>query len=433
MAEKQLKRSLSFAGAIAIVIGGVIGSGIFLKPGIVFNHAASPYMGLLAWLAGGVITLASALTIAEIASAIPKTGGLYVYLEDLYGDVWGFLLGWVQTVITYPASAGALAIAFATFSTFFIPMSGMQQKLLAISVMIFVVIMNILATKFGGIIQIASTVGKLLPIAAIIIFGLMKGNAHDFSMVTVATTGAGFGAAILGTLWAYDGWIGVTNMAEELRDPVRQLPRSLIIGVGTVIAVYVLVNIAMLNVLPIGNIIASPRPASDIAVILFGNGGAAFITAGIMISVFGAMNSYIMTGARVPFAMGARRQLPCSKVLSAVHPKFNTPTNALIVEAVLAAIYIMSGTFNTLTDLLVFVLWIFFTMGVIGVFIIRKKGTPYKPSYRVPLYPYVPLIGILGGTYILFSTVISQTANSLLGIGITLIGLPVFYYLKKKN
>ncbi|MEI6093490.1 MAG: amino acid permease [bacterium] len=429
---EKLKKSLTFIEAIALVVGGIIGSGIFLKPGIVFNNAGSPMLGLLAWFVGGLITLSSALTIAEIASAIPKTGGLYIYLEDLFGEIWGFLLGWVQTMISFPASAAALAIVFAIFSTFFIPMTEWQQKFLAIAIMLFVVLMNIIATKLGGIIQTVATVGKLLPIAAIIGFGLMSGHAHNFSTAALATTGAGFGAAILGTLWAYDGWIEVTNVAEEFIKP-DFLSRALFIGVGSCVVIYILINIAMLNVMPASGIVASQKPASDIAVILFGNGGAAFITAGVMVSVFGAMNTYVMTGARVPFAMGDRRQLPYSATLAKIHSKFKTPANSLLFQAGLTIVYILSGTFNTLTDLLVFVLWIFFTMGVFGIFLLRKQKSKYKPTYKVPFYPWVPLIGIMGGTYIVFTTIIGQTTNSLIGIGITIAGIPVFYYLKNKK
>jgi len=432
MATKELKKSVTFIEAIAIVVGMIIGSGIFLKPGIVLNNAGSPVMGILAWVAGGIVTLASALTIAEIASAIPKTGGLYTYLEELYGEKWGFLLGWVQTVISYPASGAALAIALATYSTYFIPMDAFQQKLLAVAVLVFVIIMNIIATKYGGVIQTVSTVGKLIPIAAIILIGLMSGTAHDFRAVASSTAGAGFGAAILGTLWAYDGWIGVTNMAGELKNPSRELPRSIILGVASVTIVYALVNLAMLNVLPMEQIIASERPTSDVAIQLFGNGGATFITAGIIISVFGAMNGYLMTGARVPFAMGERKQLPFSSRIAKLSPRFGTPANALIIQCIFAVLYIFSGTFNTLTDLLVFVLWIFFVMGVFGVFILRKKVAADTIPYKVPLYPFVPIVGIIGGIYILFSTIISAPLNSFIGIGITLAGLPVYYYLKKR-
>ncbi len=432
MKEKTQKRTITYIEAIAIVVGMIIGSGIFLKPGIVFNDAGSPIMGIMAWVVGGIITLASALTIAEIASSIPKTGGLYVYLEELYGDVWGFLLGWVQTVISYPASGAALAIAFSTYATFFIPMNNFQQKLLAVGILVFVIIMNIISTKYGGAIQTISTVGKLVPIVAIIIFGLISGKTHDFRSVTVMTEGAGFGAAVLGTLWAYDGWIGVTNIAGELKNPSKEMPKAIIFGVTSVIFIYALISIAMVNVMPIENIVASTTPASDVAVLLFGKGGAAFITAGIIVSVFGAMNGYLLTGARVPLAMGQRKQLPYSKQLGKIHKKFGTPTNALILEGVLATIYIFSGTFNTLTDLLIFVLWIFFVMGVFGIFRLRKKIPADKRPYKVPLYPFIPMVGILGGIYILYSTIVSAPLNSIIGIGIAVAGLPIFYYLKRK-
>jgi len=432
MIETTQKKTITFIEAIAIVVGMIIGSGIFLKPGIVFNDAGSPIMGIMAWVVGGIITLASALTIAEIASSIPKTGGLYVYLEELYGEVWGFLLGWVQTVISYPASGAALAIAFSTYATFFIPMNNFEQKLLAVGILVFVIIMNIISTKYGGVIQTISTVGKLLPIVAIIIFGLISGKTHDFRSVTVMTEGAGFGAAVLGTLWAYDGWIGVTNIAGELKNPSKEMPKAIIFGVTSVIFIYALISIAMVNVMPIENIVASTTPASDVAVSLFGKGGAAFITAGIIVSVFGAMNGYLLTGARVPLAMGQRKQLPYSTQLGKIHKKFGTPTNALILEGVLATIYIFSGTFNTLTDLLIFVLWIFFVMGVFGIFRRRKKIPADKRPYKVPLYPFIPMVGILGGIYILYSTIVSAPLNSIIGIGIALAGLPIFYYLKRK-
>lgn len=433
MINKSLQKTVTFTEALAIVVGMIIGSGIFLKPGIVLQSAGSQLMAIAAWVAGGVITLASALAISEIAALIPKAGGLYVYLQELYGEVYGFLLGWVQTIISYPAAVAALAIAFATYATVFIPMDAMQQKLLAIAVLAFITLMNVLSTKFGGIIQTVATAGKLVPIVAIILFGLLRTTAPDYSSVNAPTGGAGFGAAILGTLWAYEGWISVTNMAGELKKPAKDLPKVISLGVLFVIIVYAVFNIAVFKVLSTEQIIASKTPAADAAVALFGNSGGLFISAGIMISVFGALNGFIMTGARVPYAMGERKMLPYSNTLSTVHPKFNTPANSLILESLLAVIYILSGSFNTLTDLLVFVLWIFFTMGVYGVFILRKKYPQEKGLYKVPFYPITPIVGIVGGAYILISTVIDNPANSFIGIGITLLGLPVYFYIKTKT
>ncbi len=197
-------------------------------------------------------------------------------LKVLYGDVWAFLLGWVQTIITYPASAAALAIAFATFSTFFIPLTDIQQKLLAIFILLFVVIMNIIATKFGGMIQLISTIGKLIPIIVIIGFGLIKGTANDLNFIKTTAPSLGFGAALLGTLWAYDGWVGVTTIAGELKNPSKNLPRAIIIGVSSVIGVYIIFNLALLKVMPMNEIISSSKPASDVATILFGKGTTSF-------------------------------------------------------------------------------------------------------------------------------------------------------------
>ncbi|ULO05633.1 amino acid permease [Paenibacillus sp. 19GGS1-52] len=433
MEKSILKKSITFIEALAIVVGMIIGSGIFLKPGIVLSNAGTPVMGILAWVVGGVITLASALSVAEIAAAIPKSGGLYTYLGELYGSVFGFLLGWVQAVIAYPASVAALAIAFATYSNFFIPMNGLQQKLLAVFILAFILIMNVIATKFGGIIQTVATVGKLIPVVGIVAFGLISDLAPGFSGIQASVSGAGFGVAILGTLWAYDGWIGVTNMAGEMKDPSKTLPKVISIGVIFVIVVYVLFNIAIFQVLPYEAIITSKTPGADAAEALFGSGGAAFITAGIIVSVLGALNGYLMTAARVPQAMGERGQIPFSRTLKSIHPKFQTPANALIFQGLLAVIYIFSGTFNTLTDLLVFVLWIFFTMGVFGVFILRKKIPSQKGRYKVPFYPITPIIGVVGGGYIIVSTIISDPIRSLVGIGITLIGLPIYYYMERKK
>ena len=426
-------RTLSFVQALAIVVGMIIGSGIFLKPSIVLEQAGSPVGSLLAWVAGGLITLAAALSVAEVASAIPKTGGLYTYLQDLYGDVWGYLLGWVQTIISYPASIAAQAIAFATYAAIFWPMTGGQQKVVAIAVMAFLLAMNILSTQYGGVIQTLSTVGKLIPVAAIIGFGVFSTLVPDFTQAGGGLSATGFGAAILSTLWAYDGWIGVTNMAGELKNPGKNLPKVIALGVSFVVLVYALFNLAIFKVLPYETVVASATPGAEVAVALFGQGGATFITIGIMVSVFGALNGYLMTAARVPLAMGKQDKLPFSRVLGKLHPKFQTPCNALILQCVLAAAYILSGSFNTLTDLLIFVLWIFFAMGVFGVFLLRKKHPDKKGPYRVPLYPLTPIVGVLGAAYILGSTILSSPGQSLVGIGLTLIGLPVYYYKKKQS
>ncbi len=255
---KTLKKEIGLSGAITLVVGMVIGSGIFFKPSIVFNNAGTPTLGILAWIVGGIITMASALTIAEIAAAIPKTGGVFVYLKELYGDKLAFLFGWVQTVIYVPGAAAALAIVLATQATNFIPMTDMQQKLFAILMLVIITTANVLSTKLGSKIQFVATIAKLIPIIIIIALGLIKGTAHSFSLpVGTAAAGAGFGAAMLGTLWAYDGWVGVGNIAGELKNPKKDIPKSIIIGLSVIILVYVLFNLAIINIIPIKEVISS--------------------------------------------------------------------------------------------------------------------------------------------------------------------------------
>lgn len=433
---KRLKKEIGLFEAITIVIGVVIGSGIFFKASSVFKNSNMPMLGIMAWVIGGLITIASALTVAEIAVAIPKTGGIFVYIKELYGEKWAFLFGWMQTLIYVPGVVAALSIVFVTQATYFIPaITPIEQKILAISILLFVMLLNIVSTKLGSKVQVISTIGKLVPIFFIIVFGLVNGTAHDF-VTTASSSNAvgvtGFGAAILGTLWAYDGWINVGNMAGELRNPKKDLPKSIIIGLVTIIIVYILINIAIINIMPISEVINSSKPASDAAVIIFGDMGAALIAAGIMVSIFGALNGYLMTGVRVPFAMAQDKLFLFPDFFGKINPKFQTPLNTFVFEVILASLYILSGSFDMLTNLVVFVMWIFFVMCVCGIFILRKKHKNLDSKYKVPLYPIVPLIGIVGGIYILLSTFITDYLSSLYGILLTLVGLPVYFYIKKK-
>ena len=432
---KTLKKNIGLGDAITMVVGVVIGSGIFFKSSSVFANAGTPLLGILAWILGGVVTIASALTVTEIATAIPKTGGVFVYLKELYGEKWAFLFGWVQSIIYVPGVTAALSIVFVTQATFFIPMSELQQKVLAISLIFFIILVNILSTKLGSKVQFVSTIAKLIPIVIIIVFGLIQGKAGGFSAVAStakSSTGmTGFGAAILGTLWAYDGWVGISNMSGELKNPGKDLPKAIIMGLTMIIAVYLLINVAIINIIPVETVIASATPASDAAIVLFGNGGAALIAAGIMISIFGALNGYLMTGVRIPFAMAQDKLFPGAKSLGKINKRTETPINAFIFTGILAALYVLSGSFEVLTNLAMFVVWLFFIMTVSGIFILRSKFNHLPRSYKVPLYPIVPLIGIAGGIYIIISTLITDTQYALFGLAITIAGLPVYMLIKK--
>jgi len=432
-----LKKEIGLLEAMTMVIGVVIGSGIFFKASMVFKNAGTPTLGVLAWVVGGIITMASALTVAEIAAAIPKTGGMFVYIKELYSDRWAFLFGWMQTLIYVPGVAAALSIVFVTQATYFVKITALQQKFLAVFILFFIMLINVISTKLGSKVQLFSTIGKLIPIIVIIIFGLIKGEAHSLTN-TVLSTGtsvgiAGFGTAILGTLWAYDGWISVGNMAGELKKPKKDLPRAIILGLSITIIVYILINVAIVNIMPVSKVIGSDKAASDAAVILFGNAGASLIAAGIMISIFGALNGYLMTGVRVPYAMAQDNLFPFPKFFGKLSDKYVTPINAFVFEVVLASLYVLSGSFDTLTNLAVFAMWIFFVMTVGGIFILRTKLKHLPRPYTVPLYPIIPIIGIAGGIYILISTLITDTKHALFGIVVTIMGIPVYMIIKKKK
>lgn len=437
MQQNHLKRSVGLLEAMTMVIGIVIGSGIFFKATPVYLNAGTPFYGIMSWIVGGIITMASALTISEIATAIPETGGIFVYLKMLYNDRIAFLFGWMQSILYVPGVSAALSIVLVTQATFFMPMSDLTQKLLAIFLIFFIILINVLSTQLGAKVQLAATIGKLIPIAVIIIAGLAMGKASGIPAITAVSAGTfsitGFGAAILGTLWAYDGWVGVGNMAGEMKHPGRDLPRAIILGLLIIIMVYILINTAIINVLPYETIVASNQVTSDTAVSLFGNFGASFISVGIIISILGALNGYLMTGVRIPFAMAQEGMLPFSGTLGKVDKKFGTPTNALIFQGVLASLYVLTGSFETLTNLAMFMVWVFFIMAVAGIFILRNKFNHLERPYKVPFYPLIPLVGIIGGLYVIVSTLIGDIKSAVFGIAITLIGLPIYIILEKKN
>jgi len=432
----KLKKCITSFDAMFYVVGFVIGSGIFMKPAIVLQNSGSSAMALIAWIIGGVMALTAALTVGELASHIPKLGGMHAYLIDLYGDTFGFLYGWTESIISCPASSAGLAIAFATFATFFVPLGDWELKIVAITVIIAITAAQIASTRYGVWLQVAATVGKLLPMVAIVAFGLAKGTVGDISFLTDGITpGKGVGAALLGVVWAYDGWLSCCTLGSEMEDSQRGLPRALVGGVAFVMVVYILFNIGIFNVLPATAVVASKRIGIDVSLKLFGNIGTTIIALGMLVSVFGALNAQITVGTRYFFSMGSRNQIPGSKFLSTVTSKESTPINSLIAHAIVSILFILSGTFNSVTDLAIFTIWIFYTIGVGGIFVLRKRETEDNRGklYHVPLYPIVPIIAVLGGSFMLISAVRSNFTHSMVGILLTVIGLPLYYYQKKKS
>ena len=428
----NLKKQLGFKEALSITIGVVIGEGIFFKASSVFNNAGSPTLGISAWIIAGIITICCGLSIAEVSSSIPRDGGLYGYLKELYNETIAYLYGWVQNIIYYPALIASASIIFSRQVTYFIDLSKTEQKMLSISLILFFSAIHILSTKTAGKLQIIFTAGKLIPIFLIIIIGIFynKKDVLTLSNYSVPSNSLGFGSALLSCLWAYDGWISVGNITGEMKNPEKDLPKAIILGLSLIMIVYVSISFVFLKVLGFNNAIDSNRIASDVSLIIFGKVGATLITIGILVSVIGAFNGNLISGSRISYTMANDKLLPFSKSLSKVS-KFNTPIYSIILTSSIGIIYVLTGTYESITNICLFSALFFFLLGVTGVFILRKRGI--TSSYKTPLYPIVPIIGILGGSYVIIDTLFSDFKNASIGILITLLGYPVYVFLKKNK
>lgn len=438
--EKQaLNQTIGFTAALATVMGTVIGAGVFFKADPVTHATGSTGLTMLAWLVGGLITICAGLTAAELAAAIPETGGMMRYIDHTYGSLAAFLLGWAETTVYFPANIAALSIVFATQCINLFSWSAHWQIPIAIIVGLSLTILNFFGSRVGGLFQSFTTVFKLIPLAIIIVFGLIHpgSNAVHVSLFDVTrSNGSGsflsaLGSGVLATLFAYDGWIHVGNIAGELKHPERDLPRSILIGLTGTMVVYLLVSAVFVLVLPINQIAGNPNAASEVARVLFGGVGGKIITIGILISVYGGINGYTMTGMRIPYAMALENRLPFSRQLRSLS-KTGAPVVSGLVQISIAIIMMFMGGFNTLTDMLVVVIWIFYILTFIAVFILRKREPELNRPYRTLGYPVIPIIAILGGIFIVVNTLFTQTMLTLIGIGIALLGLPVYYYLNNK-
>ena len=432
-----MKRQISFGQALATVVGSVIGAGVFFKIGTITAQTGSTSMTLFVWILAGLISIASGLTVSEIAASL-KINGAIKYLDYTYGRVWGFLFGWAQMIVYFPAQIGALS---SIFGVQFVSLFGIEAKysnLIAILLVIFLLGINLIGTKFSSKMQSVITVLKIIPIALIIIWGLFNSDKIPAPILPL-TVGAGhsFPGAIsqglLSALFAFEGWIVVTNLANEVKNPEKDLSRAIILGLSAITLIYVLINYTFMTVLPIDQLVNNNNAAFQASMKLFGQFGGKLVTIGILISVYGAVNAFMLTGMRTPYILAQDNLLPFSNKIGKATIHTGVPViGALIVDAI-AIIMILLGNFNVLTDMLVFVMWTFNTMLSIAVVILRKREPELKRPFKVPWYPIIPLISVIGGVFIVVSTIINQFVLSLIGIVLTLLGLPIYYYMQNKN
>ena len=438
MENKQLQKSLGIAAALSTVVGMGIGGGVFFKPQAVYTlTGGAPGLGILAWIIAGIMTITAGLTAAEVSAAIPKTGGMMVYIEEIYGKKLGFLTGWMQTVLFFPATAAAIAVMFGQQAAILLNNPSLVMPM-SIGVILLVGILNTFGSKTSGTIQTVSTVCKLIPLVLIIVFGFIKGSGDNPVMSPLVAEGISpmgiIGQLLVAILFAYDGWINVGAIAGEMKNPGKDLPKAIIGGLSIVMAINVVINLAYLWVLPASELAQYASPASIVAEKIFGPVGGKLINVGILVSVFGCLNGYLLTGPRIPYTLANQKLLP------ATFGKLNkngVPANATLFMVVLSVIYALSGQFNLLSDLSMFAIWAFYTLTFIGVIKLRKTQPDLKRPYKVPFYPVIPIISICSGLFVvidqLFLAGMKSSMISLGGVIITLIGLPVYAVMTKKN
>jgi len=458
--KRGLLRQLGLFDSTMVMMGIVIGSGIFLTTGIMAKSIPSTGLILLAWIVGGLLTLAGSLTFAELGAAMPEAGGQYVYLREAYGPIFGFLFGWIVFLVYMTGGIAGLAIAFAEYFGTFFPSLSIQNTIFSASVPVFngslsyslsmgqiVAVLAILVLTacnyfglvFGKTIQNVFTVTKIAIVIVFIALGftLGKGTPFDISFHPQTTDFSysqlviGFGIALIAVSWAFDGWNNVNFVAGEIRNPRRNLPLALILGTSSITVLYVLTNIIYLYALPIDEIVGVVRIAEKSSVALFGGTTADFISIAVLISVFGALNGSILAGPRVYYAM-AKDNLFFQKVAE-VHPRYRTPSFAIVIQGVWACVLALSGTFEQIITFVMFVSVIFWIAAAASVFTLRRKYPDLPRPYKTWGYPVVPVLFIIASVGILLNTLIEKPVESLAGVGITLIGIPVYYHWKRKS
>ena len=444
----KLNRQLGLFDSTMMVIGIVIGSGIFMTTGLMADALPSASLILIAWLLGGLQMLAGALTYAELSAAMPKAGGQYVYLREAYGSLPAFLFGWVAFIAYLTGTNAAIAVAVAEHLGSFYPgisthnivivfddfsISGGQ--IFAISLILFLSFINYLGILFGKWIQNVFTILKIGSILFFALAGLFisTGNHIDFTInpnsMSIGSILTGLGIALVAVTWTVGGWEYVTFAAGEIKNPKKNLPLALIIGTGVIFSLYIIINVAYLKVLPMDSLIGEIKVGEAAAKSIYGPGIAGAFVAVVIISMFGSLNGNILVGPRISYAM-AKDELFFSKAAD-VHPKFHTPGNAIMIQGFWAAVLVLSGTFEEIITLVVFVNFMMWIAASSTIFVLRIKQPELERPYKVWGYPYVPAFFIIFSSAIMINTFFESPQQSLMGIGLTLLGIPAYLYWKK--
>src|SRR5436190_11524484 len=427
----NLPRTLGLRDLIFLTIGSVIGSGIFLVPGAVLRQVHGFILpALIVWLTGGVLSLLGALTYGELGAMKPAAGGLYVYIRDCFGRFPAFLFGWTLFFVISSGAVATLAVAFATYLGELVPLSSVLEKLIALTMIGLVTAVNVLGTRISANLQNWTTATKALGILLMSIVLLWLGRGFHGSAAAMWPThykvslASGFGLAMLGVLWAYEGWQFVTYNAGEVLNPKRNLPFGLVIGAIALIGIYLIANLAYLAALGPNGVADSNRVAATAVATVVGPGAAKLIAIIILISIFSASNGIMLTSPRVYYAM-ARDGLFFKK-LAEVHPRFKTPAFAVIAGALWSIVLAISGTFDQLLTYVVFVGWILYALAAASIFVYRRRAPDAVRPYRVPGYPITPILFVLAAAALALNTIVTQPLRAGVGLGIVLAGSPAY-------
>jgi APA family basic amino acid/polyamine antiporter len=449
--QLELVKGLGAWATMAMVVGHIIGTGVFLKPREMAEATHSVGLIFVVWVVGGALSLAGALTVAELGAAMPQAGGPYVYLTRGLGPRWGFLFGWMNNLIGKPSSISTIAAGFLIFLSFFLP--GIKQVIFTLSIpvpgaaepyifnftwaqplaavaILFMTFINYLGVRLAGQLQVVLTTIKVGSILAVVLLGFLLAKPGDPSALPVFPASfsagllSGFFVAMAGALWAYDGWIDITYAGSEVQNPQKNIPRAVVGGTVIVGGIYMLANAIYFYVLPVETVAKVQNVASETVRVFAGPGAAAWITAAMVVSAFTTLNSSILTGARVPYAMA--QQGLFFRNTGTIHPSYRTPAGALVFQGVMASLMVLTGQFDELANLYIFVQWIFYALTVASVFGLRKREPNLKRPYRAWGYPVLPILFILGALGLTVSLFLNMPGRSTLGLAIMLSGL-IFY------
>lgn len=426
---ERLPRRLGVWSAGAVLVGSTIGSGIFRIPSTVAENVGTVGTMAVLWVVGALVALFGALTLAELATLYPRSGGIYVFLREAYGPLPAFLFGWTQLLLIRPAGLGAIAMIFAEYTGAFVPLTDTQVRFIAASAIALLATANIRSVTWGAAVQNASTMAKVVALAGLALLAFAFGDGAAGALAGAPSfevlSWGSFGVALIAALWAYDGWPDLTFMAGEVRDPARTLPRALVGGVLAIIAVYLLVNAAYLYVLPVGAMAASDLVAADAATRVLGTLGASIVAALVMLSTFGALNGSTMTGPRIFYAMADDGLF--FRPIAAVHSRYRTPYAAIGLAAILGIANVSSRTFEQLAGQFILGIWPFYALAVGAVFLMRHRRPDAERPYRTVGYPWVPLIFLLASVAMLLNALVEEPLVTGAYFGVTLLGIPVFY------